>query len=82
MPNTPCLVQEGAGIFCRGTKATQEDVVLMKSTLSVIFPVLEEITQTQFNAATALSGSGPAYVSAADSHTPLRTMFLINLRSS
>ncbi|KAH9285120.1 Pyrroline-5-carboxylate reductase 3 [Echinococcus granulosus] len=62
MPNMPCLVQQGAGIFARGHCASDADVHLMKTLLSVIIPVLEEIPQYQFNAATALSGCGPAYV--------------------
>ncbi len=57
------MVQQGAGIFTRGNHATDEDVTMARTLLSVIFPVLEEIPQSQFNAATALSGSGPAYVS-------------------
>ncbi len=57
------MVQQGAGIFCRGSQATEEDVTLMKTVTSAIFPVMEEIPQSLFNAATALSGSGPAYVS-------------------
>uniref|UniRef100_A0A5K3ER82 Pyrroline-5-carboxylate reductase 3 n=1 Tax=Mesocestoides corti TaxID=53468 RepID=A0A5K3ER82_MESCO len=62
MPNMPCLVQEGAGILTRGHCATDADVQVTKSLLSVIIPVLEEIPQYQFNAATALSGCGPAYI--------------------
>uniref|UniRef100_A0A5K3ER13 Pyrroline-5-carboxylate reductase n=1 Tax=Mesocestoides corti TaxID=53468 RepID=A0A5K3ER13_MESCO len=62
MPNTPCLVQQGAGIFSRGTNATEADVTLLRAVTSVIFPVMEEISEAQFNAATALSGSGPAYI--------------------
>ncbi|VDK44905.1 unnamed protein product [Taenia asiatica] len=62
MPNMPCLVQQGAGIFARGHCVNNADVHIMKTLLSVIIPVLEEIPQYQFNAATALSGCGPAYV--------------------
>ncbi|KAL5108457.1 Pyrroline-5-carboxylate reductase 3 [Taenia crassiceps] len=62
MPNMPCVVQQGAGIFARGHCASDADVQIMKTLLSVIIPVLEEIPQYQFNAATALSGCGPAYI--------------------
>ncbi|KAM7535802.1 hypothetical protein Aperf_G00000098143 [Anoplocephala perfoliata] len=62
MPNMACLVRQAAGIFTRGHHATDADVEVTKTLLSVIIPVLEEIPQYQFNTATALSGCGPAYV--------------------
>lgn len=62
MPNTPCLVKEGAGVFSRGPDVSEADVSILIALLSSIFPALEEIPEYSFNAASALSGSGPAYV--------------------
>ncbi|VDK79843.1 unnamed protein product [Dibothriocephalus latus] len=62
MPNTPCLVQQGAAAFSRGSKATEDDVKVLKAVFSVIFPVCEEVPESLQNTVAALSGSGPAYI--------------------
>ncbi|CAL8107453.1 unnamed protein product [Calicophoron daubneyi] len=62
MPNTPCLVQCGTGIFCRGPGAVDQDVELVKSLCSTTFPVFEEVPESLINPASAVSGSGPAYI--------------------
>jgi pyrroline-5-carboxylate reductase len=61
MPNTPCLVGEGAAGFCLGSLATAHD----KSVVETIFGscgVANELPEILLNAVTGLSGSGPAYV--------------------
>lgn len=61
MPNTPCLVGQGASAFSLGSKATPADgqvVQELLSTVGVALPVSESL----LDAVTGLSGSGPAYV--------------------
>uniref|UniRef100_A0A7S4J3C9 Pyrroline-5-carboxylate reductase n=1 Tax=Odontella aurita TaxID=265563 RepID=A0A7S4J3C9_9STRA len=61
MPNTPCLVGEAASGFALGKLATPSD----KGTVEKIFGsvgVAVEVTETNLDAVTGLSGSGPAYV--------------------
>lgn len=61
MPNTPCLVQEGACVFSRGSTATLEDAQLVRRLLSSV-GICEEVAESLMDAVTGLSGSGPAYV--------------------
>ncbi|XP_064480900.1 pyrroline-5-carboxylate reductase 2-like [Ornithodoros turicata] len=62
MPNTPCLVQEGASVFARGTSATAEDGQLVRSLLSSVGICEEAEDEEMLDAVTGLSGSGPGYV--------------------
>jgi len=62
MPNTPCLVQAGASIVCRGSQASDSDVALVKSLCNAL-GICEELPEKNMNAAASVSGSGPAYVS-------------------
>jgi pyrroline-5-carboxylate reductase len=61
MPNTPALVSAGATAIAAGTHATAADVALVKRIFESvgIAVVLEE---SLLDAATGLSGSGPAYI--------------------
>ena len=61
MPNTPAFVGEGMTAVCRGIMASDEDVALACDIFSSIgrVSILDEV---QMDAATALSGSGPAYM--------------------
>lgn len=61
MPNTPALVKAGCSVYARGTKASKSDGELTKSLLEAI-GTSEEVPEIWFDAITALSGSGPAYV--------------------
>jgi len=60
MPNTPALVGEGMSVVSGGTEATAEQVDLVRALFAAIGDalVLDERYQ---DAATAISGSGPAY---------------------
>ncbi|MDR4496610.1 MAG: pyrroline-5-carboxylate reductase [Candidatus Scalindua sp.] len=61
MPNTPCLVGEGAAGFSLGKNATRDDGVFVCDILKTVGKayLLEEHL---LDAITGLSGSGPAYV--------------------
>lgn len=61
MPNTPALVGEGISLWARGRCVTDEDAERVKFILSVLGKEIE-VKEGLMNAATALSGSGPAYV--------------------
>ncbi len=61
MPNTPALISLGASGFCLGPGATaqhaQETQLILES-----FGVCAQVNESEMDAVTALSGSGPAYV--------------------
>ena len=61
MPNTPCLVGEGASAVSRGTHATEGDSQLVVDLLSSV-GIVESVPEKLLDAVTGLSGSGPAYV--------------------
>ena len=60
MPNLAALVSEGMSAFCAGERATPEDRKTTATLLSCFGNVLE-LPEKQFDAVTALSGSGPAF---------------------
>jgi pyrroline-5-carboxylate reductase len=60
MPNTPCLVGQGASGFAMGRAATQEDAALTMSLLSTV-GIAVQVPESLLDAVTGLSGSGPAY---------------------
>lgn len=61
MPNTPCLVREGAMVVSGGNYATQDDVDMVMRWLSPLGQV-HAAPEKLMDAVTGLSGSGPAYV--------------------
>jgi pyrroline-5-carboxylate reductase len=61
MPNTPAFVGEGMTALCRGKMASEEDILLASDLFSSIGRVAI-LDESQMDAATALSGSGPAYM--------------------
>jgi pyrroline-5-carboxylate reductase len=61
MPNTPCLVGQGASAYSLGQHATPEDGALvgrLLGSLGSVWPVDEKL----LDAVTGLAGSGPAFV--------------------
>ena len=61
MSNTPVLVDEAMSVISAGAFATEAHLRLAEELLSPVGKVLR-IPESQQDAATALSGSGPAYV--------------------
>ena len=61
MPNTPCLVGQGASAYCCAPGVTPEDRALAQSMLSAV-GWAGEVDEKLMDAVTGLSGSGPAYV--------------------
>ncbi|XP_076361699.1 pyrroline-5-carboxylate reductase 1, mitochondrial-like isoform X1 [Tachypleus tridentatus] len=61
MPNTPALVKHGASVFSCGSTIKEGDSDLVKKMLTSV-GICEEVPETLIDAATGLSGSGPAYM--------------------
>jgi pyrroline-5-carboxylate reductase len=61
MPNTPCLVGRGASCFSLGQHAMRKDAENVSALLSAV-GVAFELPESQLDAVTGLSGSGPAFV--------------------
>ena len=60
MPNTPCLVQEGAAAVSPGRFATNEDVQTVMGIFEAV-GVAVSVPEQLIDVVTGLSGSGPAY---------------------
>lgn len=61
MPNTPCLVGEGAIAVARGSAATDEHEAAVVRLFGAVGEVVV-VPEEQIDIVTGLSGSGPAYV--------------------
>lgn len=60
MPNIACLAGAGMNVFARGSRATEADAVRVREMLECCGLAME-LPEDQFDAVTALSGSGPAF---------------------
>jgi pyrroline-5-carboxylate reductase len=60
MPNTPALVDEGMSVLSAGAHAAEEDLDEAEALLAAVGQV-RRVPESQQDAVTALSGSGPAY---------------------
>jgi pyrroline-5-carboxylate reductase len=61
MPNTPCLVGKGMTVVCGGRGATEAHLHLVQRIFNAMGSC-RAVEEQYFNAVTALSGSGPAYM--------------------
>ena len=61
MPNTPCLVSAGASALCRGKRVTDAEFHVALELFSTVGIALE-VNESDMDAVTGLSGSGPAFV--------------------
>jgi pyrroline-5-carboxylate reductase len=61
MPNTPMLIGRGMVALCRGKNATAQDLSDARKLFEPAAQVID-VDESQMDAVTAVSGSGPAYV--------------------
>lgn len=62
MPNTPCTVGEMAAGYCVNAKCTPESSALVGAMLGALGSALRVEDESDLDAVTGVSGSGPAYV--------------------
>jgi pyrroline-5-carboxylate reductase len=62
MPNTPALVGAGATAICPNDATGEADLELAEALFSAVGITWSTTSETQLDAVTGLSGSGPAYV--------------------
>ncbi len=61
MPNTPVLVRRGVTGLAPGSRIAPADLALVRALFGTVGAVVD-VPETQIDALTAVSGSGPAYV--------------------
>lgn len=61
MPNTPCLIGQGAAALCRGKNAGASHMAQAQALFAAVGQSVE-VEEKLMDAVTGLSGSGPAYI--------------------
>lgn len=62
MPNIPCAIQIGMTVFCGNALVTEASLQITKRILTAMGEAIQVKNERMIDAATAISGSGPAYV--------------------
>ncbi|MCP4749575.1 MAG: pyrroline-5-carboxylate reductase [Proteobacteria bacterium] len=62
MPNTPASIHMGMSVYCGNKAVTQESFRISNKILSAMGKAFQVNDEKMIDAATAISGSGPAYV--------------------
>ena len=62
IPNTPCLMSLGMTVFCGHKKIKGESLKVVKRIFSAMGVALKVNDEKKVDAATAISGTGPAYL--------------------
>ncbi|MEM9126813.1 MAG: pyrroline-5-carboxylate reductase [Pseudomonadota bacterium] len=62
MPNTPAAIRQGITALIANAQSSDDDVALAENLLSAIGQTVRLSKESQMDAVTGLSGSGPAYV--------------------
>ncbi|MCP4296933.1 MAG: pyrroline-5-carboxylate reductase [Proteobacteria bacterium] len=62
MPNTPCIVQKGMSVYCGNSRVDSESYQLVDRILDAMGKAIQVDDEKMIDAATAISGSGPAYI--------------------
>ncbi len=62
MPNTPAAIGKGITAFCISPEVNDSQKEIARTLLSALGEVVEVSQESQMDAVTAISGSGPAYV--------------------
>jgi pyrroline-5-carboxylate reductase len=62
MPNTPCSVHQGMTVYCGNSRVSTSSFQLAQQILSAMGKAFQVSEEIMIDAATAISGSGPAYV--------------------
>lgn len=62
MPNTPCAIHLGMSVFCGNGRVSEQSYVTAQSILSAMGRAFRVKDEKMIDAATAISGSGPAYL--------------------
>lgn len=62
MPNTPAAIGRGITALIGNDKTSEADILLAEALLSAVGQTVRLASETQMDAVTAVSGSGPAYV--------------------
>jgi len=62
IPNTPCSVHQGMTVYCGNGRVSVSSFQLAQQILSAMGKAFQVTDEVMIDAATAISGSGPAYV--------------------
>jgi pyrroline-5-carboxylate reductase len=62
MPNTPAAIGQGMTVACASSEVTRDQALLSNMLLEAVGEVIWMDDESLIDAATAVSGSGPAYI--------------------